>query len=134
MLLPNLFCTFRFVRVLSCVEDIELGPEEVRSYFAYVTLCFFRKLILFKTYEIVRCCLSGSFLTTQQEFVSIGKSQRVLRKKTVESSFISRDRALNLSYPWRDWFHIHLFELFHWGKGVSQLCYEFIVQLLIFRS
>ena len=134
MLLPNLFCTFRFVRVLSCVEDIELGSEEVGSYFAYVALCFFRKLILLKTYKIVRSSLSCSFLTTQQEFVPIGKGQCVLRKKTIKSSFISRDRALNLTYPWRYWFHIHLFELFNWGKGVSQLSYEFIVQLLIFRS
>ena len=71
MLLPNLFCTLRFVGVFSCVEDIELGSKEVRSYFAYVTLRLFRELILFKTYEIVRCSLSCSFLTTQQEFVTI---------------------------------------------------------------
>ena len=73
MLLSNLFRTFRFIWVFPRVEDIELSSEEVRSYFAYVALCFFRELILFKTYEIVRCSLSCSFLTTQQEFVSIGE-------------------------------------------------------------
>ena len=89
MLLPNLFCTFRFVGVLSCVEDIELGSEEVRSYFAYVTLCLFRELILFKTYEIVRSSLSCSFLTAQQKFVPIRKGKCVLREKTIEPSFVS---------------------------------------------
>ena len=89
MLLPYLFCTFRFVRVLSRVEDVELGSEEVGSYFAYVTLCFFRELILFKTYEIVRSSLSCSFLTTQQKFVPIRKGKSVLREKTIEPSFVS---------------------------------------------